>query len=209
MKPNPRIKVCGITRAEDAAYAEAIGVDALGFVFVAASKRAISVEAAAPLCEALGPFVQRVGLFLNSPETDVEHALDTIPGLLPQFHGQETPDYCESFGRPYLKAIGIGSGMPAMRELEAYRSASGFLFDSNEAGQLGGTGHTFDWNLLRSYSGKPLILAGGLNPDNVASAVAEVQPYGVDVSTGVESDPGIKSDALVNAFVKNARSISF
>lgn len=196
-----RIKVCGITRAEDARHCEAAGVDAIGFVFVAKSKRRISTANARLIAERLGPFVTRVGLFLNPTTELVEEALTVMPDLLLQFHGTETGTFCDSFERPYIKAIGVGSGMPTTEILSAYSQAAGFLFDSNEAGQLGGTGHTFDWGLLKNNSDKPLILAGGLDVRNIARAIDQVQPYAVDVSTGVEVSPGVKDTRLIDQFV--------
>ena len=202
-----RIKICGITRLQDALLAEELGVDALGFVFVAASKRHITLASAVDIASQLGPFSTRVGLFLNAPRVEVEQAIDAMPDLLPQFHGQETAEYCDSFARPYLKAIGVASGMPEAAVLESYRNASGFLFDSNEAGELGGTGHTFDWELLTRFSGRSLILAGGLGPANIKTAIAQVHPHAVDVSTGVEQAKGIKDPDLMRQFVEQVKAV--
>ncbi len=203
-----RIKVCGITQTQDAEYAESLGADALGFVFVARSKRYISIADAQQLSHLLGPFITRVGLFLNDERELVEQAIEAIPDLQLQFHGGEAPGFCDQFNRPYVKAIGIGSGMPEAKLLAQYRNASAFLFDSNTTGELGGTGHTFDWGKLRDYAGKPLILAGGLNPENVANAIQIVQPYAVDVSTGVEQAPGIKDPDRMLRFVSAVRQYS-
>jgi len=203
---SPRIKICGITRVEDAQHCDRCGVDAIGFVFVKKSKRYIDFDAAAAIATTLGPFVNRVGLFLNDEETYVHTALEAMPDLVPQFHGQETPTYCNSFNRPYIKAIGVGSGMPAAEELAAYTGACALLFDSNAAGELGGTGHSFDWAMLTGYTGKPLILAGGLSAANLATAIATVKPYAVDVSSSVESAPGRKDPELVTRFVTNTRT---
>lgn len=188
-----------------------MGVDAVGFVFVEKSKRLVSIADATDIAIQLGPFVQRVGLFLDAPAALVEQALATIPGLMPQFHGRETPEYCDAFGRPYLKAIGVGGdAIPGASELEAFRSCQGFLFDSNAPGELGGTGHTFDWNKLNDYRqdvnlAVPLILAGGLSAANVSEAIRVVNPYAVDVSSAVESSPGCKDTSLVNNFVNAVR----
>ena len=209
-----RIKICGITRSSDAEAAQRSGADALGFVFVAASKRAVEIEQAAAIAAALNPFVTRVALFLDPERELVEQVLAAMPSAMPQFHGREEPDFCDSFNRPYLKAIGVGSGLPDAATLSAYRQCCGFLFDSNAAGELGGTGHTFDWSLferaqalLSAITPAPaLILAGGLDPDNVALAVERLQPDAVDVSTGVEESPGIKNSAAMRAFVNAVRA---
>ncbi|MCL4159825.1 UNVERIFIED_CONTAM: hypothetical protein GTU68_000868 [Idotea baltica] len=126
--------------------------------------------------------------------------------MLPQFHGRETAVECDSYGVPYLKAIGLGSGMPSPEELNEYKNAQAFLFDSNEPGQLGGTGHAFDWLKLDQNIPKPLILAGGLYPENVKQAIEQVQPYAVDVSTGVEASKGVKDHHALRTFVDAVRS---
>lgn len=211
---NPvRIKVCGITRSEDAALADELAVDAIGFVFVQKSKRFVEVVKAARIARETGPFMQCVGLFLDDERTLVEQALAEIPDLLPQFHGREPASYCDQFERPYIKAMGVAEGMPTSDELAAYKNCTGFLFDSNAPGSLGGTGHTFDWDQLAESKGtrngeqqRRLILAGGLNPDNIAAAIKQVRPYAVDVSTGVETSPGIKNAGLVRDFVTRARN---
>ncbi len=201
-RPRTRVKICGITRLDDALAADDLGVDALGFVFVPASQRFIEPEAALGIVERLSPFVTVVGLFLNEQVEQVEQALTLIPGMIPQFHGQESAEYCDGFGRPYIKAMGVGSsGVPTDDELAAYRLARGFLFDSNEPGALGGTGHTFDWSSLGNNMEKPLLLAGGLNIGNISAAIGEVAPQAVDVSSGVESSKGIKSLPAMQQFM--------
>ncbi len=196
-----RIKVCGITRLQDAVCAERLGVDAIGFVFVAASKRAISFEAAADISAKLPPYMVRVGLFLNAEREAVLAAQAAIPSLMPQFHGTESAEFCDSFNRPYVKALGVGQSLPTEEALSAFQHAQGFLFDSHAPGELGGTGHAFDWQRLAEGAPGRLILAGGLNPDNVASAINQVRPYAVDVSSGVEQDKGVKDPAKLEAFV--------
>jgi phosphoribosylanthranilate isomerase len=197
-----RIKVCGITRLEDALCVESLGVDAIGFVFVAASKRAISVEAAADISAKLPPYMVRVGLFLNADREAVLAAQNAIPNLMPQFHGTESAVFCDSFNRPYVKALGVGQDLPTSEALKSFQLAQGFLFDSHAPGELGGTGHAFDWQRLSDGAPGRLILAGGLNPDNVASAIQQVRPYAVDVSSGVEQDKGVKDPAKLTAFVE-------
>lgn len=205
-----RIKICGITCTEDARFSELLGVDALGFVFCKASKRYIEPACAKAISDQVAPFITRVGLFLDADESEVDRALNTLPGMIPQFHGRESAADCERYGVAYLKAIGLGAGMPSMAELAEYQHAMAFLFDSNEPGQLGGTGHVFDWrtleqNLGDQNLGKPIILAGGLNPDNVQRAIEQVRPYAVDVSSGVERAKGVKDHQALRTFVDAVR----
>jgi phosphoribosylanthranilate isomerase len=196
-----RIKICGITRAEDARAAIDAGVDAIGFVFVTASKRYIQPVDAAKIALKLPPFVTKVGLFLDAPMTVVEEVLSLMPDCVPQFHGTETPEYCDSFRRPYLKAISIADGVPKTSELDAFERAAAFLFDSHVGGELGGTGKTFDWNVLEPLQHKNVILAGGINESNISEAIRQVAPYAVDLSTGVELDKGIKDPTLIQKLV--------
>jgi len=197
-----RVKICGITRAQDALIADELGVDALGFVFVPASARYIHPHDAAQIAEKLSPFVTIVGLFLNASTSEVEDALSSMPDMLPQFHGEETADYCDSFKRRYIKALGVGSDMPCAKDLAQYQNSVGFLFDSNEPGALGGTGHAFDWSRLEGRMQKPLVLAGGLNVDNVSRAIAEVAPAALDVSSGVELSKGVKCASTMKQFMR-------
>ena len=206
MRTHTRIKICGITRLEDALFAEKLGVDAIGFVFCAASKRAITPENAAIIANQIPPFVVRVGLFLDATDQDVRTALEAVPNLLPQFHGTEKPQWCDAFERPYVKAFGVGHGMPAKETLSEYKRAQGFLLDSHAPGELGGTGHRFDWAELDNSAPGRLILAGGLYPDNVEAAVRQVRPYAVDVSTGVEQAKGVKDPVKMEAFVHAVRN---
>ena len=203
MTQRTRVKICGITRLEDAVLAQNLGADALGFVFVPASARYLSAESAVSIVEKMSPFVTCVGLFLNEQAEEVNRILTLMPGMVPQFHGQESPEYCDQFGLSYLKAVGVGEGVPSASELAAYQRASGFLFDSNAPGQLGGTGHTFDWTQLTGDLDRPLILAGGLDAGNVRSAIEQVGPYAIDVSTGVEASKGVKDPNAMTAFMAN------
>lgn len=203
MKPlRTRVKICGFTRLEDARLADALGVDALGFVFVPASSRYVTPRHAADIVSELTPFATVVGLFLNAQVSEVEESLRQIPAMIPQFHGQESAQFCDSFDRPYIKAVGVGSVMPCAEELAEFKLATGFLFDSNEPGALGGTGHAFDWTRLENEMDKPLILAGGLNVQNVATAIEQVAPHALDVSSGVESEKGIKNSRLMRKFMR-------
>lgn len=205
MHSHTRIKVCGITRLDDALHASQLGVDAIGFVFCAASKRAITPTDAANIAAQIPPFMVRVGLFLNASQEEVLAACEQIPNLLPQFHGTETADWCESFDRPYIKALGVAEGMPTAENLALYQRSQGFLFDSNAPGELGGTGHAFDWAKLEQSAPQQLILAGGLHPNNVGSAVRQVRPYAVDVSSGVEQAKGVKDFRKMQTFVNAVR----
>lgn len=201
MAPRTRVKICGITRLQDANMAQALGADSLGFVFVPASKRYIEPKAALEIVSTLSPFVTCVGLFLNADAQDVRHVLSLMPSMMPQFHGQETAEYCDQFERPYLKAVGVGGGMPTSEELSVYRHCSGFLFDSNAPGELGGTGHAFDWSQLSKNFERPLILAGGINVQNVERAIKEVAPHAIDISSGVEVRKGIKDPEAMKLFM--------
>lgn len=197
-----RVKICGITRLQDALLAQELGADALGFVFVPASRRYIEPVESARIAAHLSPFTTIVGLFLDATEQQVESAMACLPGMLPQFHGRETADYCEQWQRPYIKALGMAGGQPDAEALSEYSSSLGFLLDSNEPGALGGTGHVFDWRQLDNKLSKPLILAGGLNVNNIDAAIVQVSPYAVDVSSGVEQEKGIKCEQSLRAFMQ-------
>ena len=200
-----RIKICGITRPEDAVGAAELGADALGLVFYPRSPRYVDVEAARAIVDATPPFVATVGLFLDAEPRQVRAVLDSVALDLLQFHGREEPVYCDSFGRRYIKAIPMGGGVDPSEYAASFEGASGFLLDSNVAGGAGGTGECFDWRRIPSALGRPLILAGGLGPGNVAEAIEYLAPYGVDVSSGVESARGIKDMGLIEAFIRGVR----
>ncbi|MEW5791877.1 MAG: phosphoribosylanthranilate isomerase [Pseudomonadota bacterium] len=200
-----RVKICGITRPEDARAAAAAGADAIGLVFHPASPRAVSVAQACAILEALPPFVTSVGLFVDTAPETVAGVLARCPLDLLQFHGDEAPAYCGAFGRPYIKAIRMRGPLDLEALARAYHDARGLLLDAYTPAAAGGTGLTFDWSLIPSGLARPLVLAGGLHPGNVAEAVRRVRPYALDVSSGVEAAPGIKDAALIQAFVANAR----
>jgi phosphoribosylanthranilate isomerase len=199
-----RVKICGITRSEDLQAACNAGADALGFVFYAKSPRHLAVEQAAALVNQLPPFVQSVGLFVDAEPAFVEAVLKSVPLDLLQFHGNEAPEQCRRFGRPYLKAIRMKPGADLVKYCADFHDARALLLDAYVPGVPGGTGERFDWNLIPAGLPKPIVLSGGLNPDNVALAVKTVRPWAVDVSSGVESAPGIKDAARVAAFIENA-----
>lgn len=203
-----RSKICGITRIEDALAAVAAGADAIGLVFYDKSPRAVSVEQAARIVRALPPFVTSVGLFVDASRNDIQAVLEAVPLGLLQFHGDETPEQCEGHSRPYIKALRVQAGMDLHACCRAFASASGLLLDTFVAGVPGGTGEVFDWSLVPKDLPKPVILAGGLVPANVAAAIAQVQPYAVDVSGGVEASKGIKDPQRVREFVAAVRQAS-
>ncbi len=197
-----RIKICGLTREADVRTAVQAGVDALGFVF-AASPRQLDAAQARSLCREVPADRIRVGLFMNQDADFVRAVLEAAPMDVVQFHGAEDNEFCAAFGLPFLKAVSMFEEDPE-QAAAAFPDASGILLDAHDPGGAGGTGKTFDWR-QRFGSDKPLWLAGGLKPDNVASAIQQFQPHAVDVSSGVESAPGIKDDALVKSFVRQAR----
>lgn len=199
------IKICGLTRTEDISSAVGYGANALGFVF-AKSPRQLGIAQAQSLVTAVPDGVCRIGLFMDQSRADIEAVLDHVELDWLQFHGRETEADCQRYGMPYIKAVSMSESDP--EEVAArYASAAGILLDSHAPGGAGGTGHSFDWR-RRVHSAKPLWLAGGLRPDNVAAAIHQFQPHAVDVSSGVESSPGIKDDALLHDFMVNARQAS-
>jgi phosphoribosylanthranilate isomerase len=200
-----RVKICGITHPDDARQAVADGADALGVVFYADSPRAVNVTQARAVVEAAGPFVTLVGLFVNAEAARVRDILAHVPLQLLQFHGSESARYCESFDRPYIKAIRMRPELDVSVAMAEHPRALGFLLDAYRPGVPGGTGETFDWQRVPPSAERPIILAGGLTPDNVARAVATTSPYGVDVSGGVEAAPGRKDRHKVRMFIHNAK----
>ena len=201
-----RIKFCGITRAEDARVAAALGVDALGFVFVPGSPRCLTLHAAAAIREQLPPLLSVVTLLQNPNSDEVWETIDAMQPHLLQFHGEETAQFCGSFGMPYLKAVAMRGLQRPLAEVAAdYADAAALLLDGHAPGELGGQGKTFDWAGIAAGVNIPLILAGGLNPENVATAVRTARPYAVDVSSGIESKPGIKDSGKMETFVRHVR----
>ena len=201
-----RVKICGITRLQDLHAACGAGADALGFVFYAKSPRHLTIAAAAALVRELPPFVQSVGLFVNAEPAFVEEVLDAVPLDLLQFHGDETAADCARYGRPYIKAVRVNRDTDLLKYAADFDAARGLLLDAFVPGVPGGTGERFDWGLIPPDLPKPVILSGGLTPDNVAEAVQRVRPWAVDVSSGVEAAPGIKDADRVAAFIERATS---
>ena len=200
-----RVKICGITRCEDAQLVVDAGVDAVGLVFYEKSPRFVSIEFAAEISQIIPAFVSRVALFKDAEQQMIESVLEQVEIDLIQFHGSETADYCEQFNRPYIKAIGMkGTERDVnflLANVEKYHSAKALLLDGHAPGEAGGTGESFDWASIAAVD-KPIVLAGGLRPDNVKQAIDLVHPFAVDVSSGVESSPGIKDKDKVAAFMK-------
>ena len=201
MSYRARVKFCGITRAEDARIAADLGVDAIGLVFVPRSPRCVSTRTAAEICSALPPLIQIVGLFMDADAATVQATLDAVPLDLLQFHGTETPEFCDSFRRSHVKALAMGDGLDVEYAAKRYARARGVLLDAHRSGEQGGTGMRFDWSEIPPRLAPRIILAGGLGPDNVAQAIRQVRPYAVDVSSGIETAPGIKCPRRMQLFM--------
>ncbi|HED35181.1 MAG TPA: phosphoribosylanthranilate isomerase [Gammaproteobacteria bacterium] len=203
-----RVKICGITRAEDAISASELGVDALGLVFYDKSPRNVSAGLAQSICVQLPAFVSTVGLFLNPEKALVQQVLAEVDLDVLQFHGTESAAFCASFGKPYIKALGVGEGAEKIEALlKQYADARSVLLDSHRKGEAGGTGESFDWASIPQGLRRKIILAGGLNVDNVARAIQQVRPWAVDLSSGVESLPGIKDNDLMNRLMQQVRQV--
>jgi len=200
-----RVKICGLTRNSDVAAAVAVGADAIGFVFHAASPRGVAPEHARSFVQGLPPFVTSVGLFVDAEPASVRNVLARVPLDALQFHGQESPDYCDAFQRPWIKALRVRPGLDLGPLAQAYAAARGLLLDTYDPAVPGGTGRCFDWDLVPGWLAPRIILAGGLTPTNVAEAVRRVRPYALDVSGGVESAKGIKDSAKMAAFLQGVR----
>ncbi|HEX5362870.1 MAG TPA: phosphoribosylanthranilate isomerase [Gallionella sp.] len=199
-----RAKICGITNEEDALAVAASGADAIGFVFYPRSPRYVAIAKAAQLVAALPPFVTTVGLFVDADEAFVREVLASVPLDVLQFHGDESPDYCVQFGRPYLKAIRVKAGVDLIQCAAHFCTAQALLLDAHVQGVPGGTGTTFDWGLIPQHLPLPVILSGGLDVENVASAIRQVRPYAVDVSSGVEAGKGINTQKGIKDAAKIA-----
>ncbi len=200
-----RIKICGITRPEDGLKAAEAGADAIGLVFYSASPRAIDIDCAEKIIAALPPFVAAVGLFVDETPERVREVVSALPLSLLQFHGEEVAADCEIYDCPYIKAIRMRENVD-LRQIELnYPTASGLLLDAYSPGKKGGTGEVFDWNRIPRDMSIPLILAGGLSAANVADAIRTARPFAVDVSGGVESEPGVKCPEKIQQFVSTVQ----
>ena len=200
-----RIKICGITRVEDALMAIKLGADAIGLVFYPDSPRAVSIDTARRITGMLPPFVTRVGLFVNSVSDEIENVLCAVTLDVLQFHGDEQPVECERYSKPYIKAVRMHDKVDVCMEAQRYAGASALLLDTYIENQRGGTGESFDWSRIPANAGKPIILAGGLTAGNVAAAIRQTLPYAVDVSGGVESGKGIKDAHKMAEFIREVR----
>ena len=196
-----RVKICGITRQQDADAVAACGADALGLVFYPDSPRYVELPGARAISRSVAPFVTVTGLFVNAMPDTIEAALAEVPLGLLQFHGQEDNSDCTKWGLPFIKSVAMQPGQDLQAVMDAFPDAAGFLLDAWQPRTHGGGGETFDWNIIPPGIERPLILAGGLTPGNVNEAVRQVKPWGVDVSSGVESAPGIKSVEKINQFM--------
>jgi len=203
-----RVKICGITRLQDLHAACDAGADALGFVFYEKSPRHLAIDSAAMLVRALPPFVQSVGLFVNAEPAFIERVLHAVPLDLLQFHGDETPADCMRYGRPWIKAVRVNRDTDLLECAADFEVARGLLLDAYVAGVPGGTGERFDWSLIPPRLSRPIVLSGGLTPDNVAEAVRRVRPWAVDVSSGVEAEKGIKDAHKIARFIAKAKEAS-
>jgi len=201
-----RIKFCGLTRVEDVRAAAELGVDAIGFVLTRKSRRFVEPAQAHALREALPPFVCAVALFMDDDAAWVERAVATMQPDLLQFHGEETAQFAARFARPYLKAVPMASVADVAAFASSHPRACGFLLDSHVAGAAGGSGDAFDWTRVPRDFARPLVLAGGLDANNVAQAIALARPCAVDVSSGIESAPGLKDASKMRAFVEAVRA---
>lgn len=199
------VKICGITRIEDALVAARAGAHAIGLIFYPKSPRLVPDPVAAEVVKALPPFVMSVALFVDPQAAEVERVIAKVRPQLLQFHGDEPPDFCASFGVPYIKVVRMRVGVDLLQYAQQYRAAKGLLLDAFVEGNHGGTGSAFDWALIPREFPLPLILAGGLSPGNVGEAVRRVRPWAVDVSSGVEAAQGIKDAAKVAAFIRGVR----
>jgi len=200
-----RVKICGLTRESDLAAAVIFGADAVGFVFYAPSPRAVAIEQARALVDALPPFVTSVGLFVDAEPDLVRSVLARVPLAMLQLHGEEPPAYCDAFHRPWIKGVRMRPGTDLRALTRRYRNARGLLLDTYDPAVVGGTGRRFDWDLVPDWLAPRIILAGGLNPGNVATAISRVGPYALDVSGGVESAKGVKDHAKLEAFLRGVK----
>ena len=204
-----RVKICGFTRVEDALAAAELGVDAIGLVFYPPSPRNVAIERAVEIVRALPAFVTAVGLFVDAEPAWIHEVLSQVHIDCLQFHGDESPEACRMYGKPYIKAIRMQAETELSRLESRYADAAGLLLDAYHPGVKGGTGSGFDWDLIPRESRLPIILAGGLSPENATLAVQQVRPYALDVSSGVESGKGVKDKAKMAAFIRKTNQVNY
>lgn len=200
-----KIKVCGFTQAQNAHDASLLGIDAVGLVFYDKSPRYVEIERALEIVQALPPFINRVGLFVNADSYFIDEVLCEVPLDTLQFHGDETPQECQQYGLPFMKALRVNEQTNIPKLAQDYYQANGLLLDAYNSTTYGGTGESFDWSLAKVELDLPIILAGGLNPETVGKAIQQVNPYAVDVSSGVESSKGIKDIQKIQQFIQQAK----
>jgi len=200
-----RVKICGITRDEDLRATAEAGADAFGLVFYPPSPRFLTLERARELSRAAPAFLTSVALFVNATEEEVKRVLEVVQPQVLQFHGEEPPEFCRAFGVPYVKACRVKPGVDLLEYWRPFSDACGWLADAWVEG-YGGAGTGFDWSLVPAVRARPLVLSGGLNPENVGEAIRRVKPWGVDVSSAVESAKGVKDAARIAAFVAEVRN---
>jgi phosphoribosylanthranilate isomerase len=200
-----RVKICGITRPEDALDAAYLGADAIGLVFYAKSPRAVNIKQAQTIIQALPAFVTTVGLFVDADVNEVKNIINHLPLDILQFHGDEDPTYCSQFSRPYIKALRVNESSNIETFAQQHHQAQAILLDTYVKGVKGGTGQAFNWQLVPKHCSQPLIIAGGLTPDNLPQVIQQLKPYAVDVSGGVEKAKGIKDKAKIAAFIKGSQ----
>jgi phosphoribosylanthranilate isomerase len=199
-----KIKICGFTQAENAKQASMLGIDAIGLVFYDKSPRHVEVEDAIDIVNSLPPFINRVGLFVNAETSFIDEILCEVPIDTLQFHGDENPEQCSQYGMPFIKALRVNRETDIAKLAIDYSQASGLLLDSFDESSYGGTGKSFNWSLVNVEIDMPIILAGGLRPETVAEAIRQLNPYAVDVSSGVESSKGIKDIDKIKQFIEQA-----
>lgn len=202
-----RVKICGVTRIEDALLACELGADAIGMVMTPTSPRCVSIEQARAIRDALPAFVDAVVLTHDLSTERVRAIIDGVRPDLVQFHGMEDAAFCESFGIRYVKAIGMDGDVDVRVIVKSHPHASGFVLDGHPPGQQGGRGKVFDWSRIPSDLGRPILLAGGLNPSNVGDAIRRVRPWAIDLASGIEASPGIKDAAKLRAFFAAVRAV--
>ena len=202
-----KIKICGLTDPENSKQIASLDIHAIGLVFFTESPRAVSIEQANEIIQELPPFINKVGLFVNANSNFVDQVLNSVNIDTIQFHGDESSSDCSQFQMPFIKAIRMREGTNLLSQAEEFSSASGLLLDSFEEDSYGGTGKSFDWNLIKNNLDLPIILAGGLNKDNIMSAIEKTQPYAIDISSGVEVDKGIKDIEKTKEIIEIVKSI--
>lgn len=202
-----RVKICGITRPADAVAAAEAGADAIGLVFYPPSPRYVDLDTARAIVAATPPFVTIVGLVVDADQQHIVEILSAVKLHMLQFHGDEPPAFCTSLHMPYMKAIRMREDRDVAASMSQYADASAILLDAYQAGVPGGTGTRFDWSRVPAQRDKPIILAGGLTPENVGEAIRAVRPFGVDVSGGVEKEKGVKDQQKIEAFIREVNNV--